>query len=69
MSFGCVPFIFSQAGIVIRVNDSEFALRKRDFAECVAEAYSAIQQDEKNDELYQPVWNVDGNLDDPTPSW
>ena len=64
-AFGEEPFMFCEAGVVIGVDDCEFALGEGDSAERAAEAETAIQKDKQNKWPYQPVWDVKRNLDNP----
>ena len=58
-AFGGVPFIFSQAWVVIGVNDSIQALRQGDSPEGVAEVLPPIAQSEPDGNVCQPIWDCD----------
>ena len=60
-SFGGVPFMFSQAWVVIGVNDSIQALRQGDSPEGVAEAQPPVAQSEPDGNACQPSWDSDSD--------
>jgi len=64
-AFGEEPFVFCEAGVVVGVDDCEFAFCEGDFSERAAVAEAAIQKDKQNKWPYQPVWDVKRNLDNP----
>jgi hypothetical protein len=56
---GGVPFVFSQAWIVIGVRDSVLALREWDSSKGVAKAQPPVAQSEPDGNACQPSWDSD----------
>ncbi|MHC4498898.1 MAG: hypothetical protein ACYS21_07270 [Planctomycetota bacterium] len=58
-----VPLVWAESVVVIGVNDGVFAAGEGDAAEGIAVAKSAVEQDDKDERLGQPVRNVNGEVD------
>ncbi len=57
-----IPFVFRESGIIIWVNDGEFALGQRNSSKGEAIAKAPVQKYEENNRPFNPGWNFYGDF-------
>jgi len=57
-----VPLVPAEQGVIVGVNDGEFALRQGDASKGAAAAEPAIEKDEKQNRLFDATRDVDNDL-------